>query len=109
MNYDDFKKIMQEAQYGDDNSFYNTLDIMRNYLDNDNMHSCISHLHALGFSFNYFILTANNITDFTFLTRFGKLSNMRTLILSRNKIIKSVNLRSELLEHLPNLKELDLS
>jgi hypothetical protein len=101
MNFEDFKKVMDEVDTGDDNGSFNTFDIMRNYLDNDAMHSVIEYLISKNFTnINYLILTANNLTDFTFLTRFNneKICNIQTLILSRNKILKQINLKTEILQ-----------
>ena len=85
---------------------------MRNYLDNDHMQQVLNYLFSKGFvHFTYLILTANNITDFTFLTKFESpnILNIKRLILSRNKIAKDLNLWEEILQYLPNLEELDLS
>jgi Leucine-rich repeat (LRR) protein len=111
MNFEQFVKVMEEQQI-EPNAFFNTFDIMRNYLDNEAMHDVLAYLFGKGFTnFTYYILTANNITDFTFITRFQApdIVNISRLILSRNKITKDLDLWNEILKHVPNLVELDLS
>ena len=57
-----------KQQVGNDIDF-NTFDIMRNYLSGDEMFQIIQYLiQKMNFrDINHFIMTANNITDLTFL------------------------------------------
>lgn len=89
----------------------NTFDIMRNYLNDEEMHKVLDHLlEKLGFrSISSLILTANDVSTIKFLPQpvIKNWHQLETLILSRNKIHHCE--LSDFLGVLPNLKLLDLS
>ena len=89
----------------------NTFDIMRNYLNDEEMHKVLDHLlEKLGFrSISSLILTANDVSTIKFLPQpvIKNWHQLETLILSRNKIHNCE--LSDFLGVLPNLKLLDLS
>ena len=85
---DDFIKIIEKEgpQVKEDESF-NTLDLMRNYLDGEEVGKILSWLDKL--VFRNLIFTANNIEEFAFVKNdVSRYKNVQQLILSRNKLEK---------------------
>ena len=106
-NYEGFQTLVSKPEIQEQlkvgNEGFTTFDIMRNYLNDEELRKIIEHLVKLSFDFDYLILTANNLT----IVDTYCLQRVQKLILSRNKI-KHFQL-VETLNRIPSLLELDLS